>query len=184
MESQEETIRRVAGLAKIEDSTEEECIQLVIFDLDDEEHAIKITDLQEIILMADITPVPGTPDFIRGIFNLRGRIIVAIDLEKRFGLTRITKKEEKNIIIAESNGNNFGIIVDKVTEILKIPVSSLQPVPAISSAKIHTDYLKGIFIIDKTGPGNETVGSRLIALLDLPKILEEKELTSLGAKAR
>lgn len=188
MTNQEEIIKKIAEQGKAHQVTNEEFVQLVVFSLDNEEHAVEIKDLQEIIKLPEITPIPGTEDFIRGIFNLRGKIIVVLDLEKRFGLTRQTENHEGNIIIAEVNGNNFGIIVDKVTEIINVPLSSIQQTPTLSTSKIQTDYLKGVVVLEKkskegTKEVNET-DSRLIILLDLPKMLTEKELMSLGEKVK
>ena len=186
MTNQEEIIKMVAGQSKTQQTKTEDFVQLVVFSLDNEEHAVEIKDLQEIIKLPDITPIPGTPEFIRGIFNLRGKIIVVLDLEKRFGLVRQTENHEGNIIIAEVNNNNFGIIVDKVTEIINVPLSNIQQTPTLSTSKIQTDYLKGVVVLEKkskTGD-NETseTDSRLIILLYLPKMLSEKELMSLGEK--
>lgn len=185
MTQQEDIIRSVASQNKGQKTQIEDSVQLVVFDLDNEEHAVEIKDLQEIIKLPDITPIPGTPDFIRGIFNLRGKIIVVVDLEKRFGLTRQSDSHEGNIIITEVNGNSFGLIVDRVTEIINVPLSTIQQTPTLSTSKIQTDYLKGVVVLEKKSKGNNGESahkndSRLIILLDLPKMLQEKELMSLG----
>jgi len=168
-----------------ENKKNEELIQLVVFELDKEEYGVDITDLQEIIKIPDITPVPNSPKFIRGIFNLRGKIIVTVDLEKRFNLERDISATDGNIIITEVEKNNFGVVVDRVSEIITVPKSSVQPTPSLISTKIQTDYLKGVVVIDKkNGKINEgkesNNDSRLIILLDLPKLLQEKELLNLG----
>jgi purine-binding chemotaxis protein CheW len=185
MTNTEDIIKAVADQAKNQDDEKkEEIIQLVVFSLDNEEYAVEIKDLQEIIKRPEITPVPGTPEFIKGIFNLRGKIIVVLDLENRFNLIRSTvPSREGNIIIAEINSNSFGIIVDKVTEIINIPISTIQQTPAMATSKIQTDYLKGVVVLSKTISkelkNHESENSRLIILLDLPKMLQEKELMSL-----
>lgn len=190
MPNTEEIIKNVANKEKTGQKEVESYMQLVVFDLDQEEYAVEIKDLQEIIKIPDITPIPNTPVFIRGIFNLRGKIIVVIDLEKRFNLTRDEGVKEGNIIVAEVNENSFGIIVDKVTEIINVPTSAIQQTPAITSSKIHAEYLKGVVVIENNeksikvgGESAETQkddSSRLIILLNLPKMLQEKELLSLG----
>jgi len=201
-----EVIFKVAGDGQVKEKKPEELIQLVVFELDDEEYAVQITDLREIIKIPEITPIPNTPEFIRGILNLRGKIVVAVDLEKRFHLVRENKKAPRHIIIAEVNENVFGVIVDEVAEILRVPVVNIQRTPALVSSKIHADYLKGVVVLD-VEDSTETLTeekckeilekrkiiesqegamaereSRLLILLDLPKMLQEKELLEIGAE--
>lgn len=177
----EDIIKNVAQQGKKQQKKIEELVQLVIFELDKEEYAVEIKDLQEIIKIPEITPVPNAPDFIPGIFNLRGRIVVVVDLEKRFNLKRENEINEKNILIAEVEGNSYGVVVDNVKEIKNIPKNIIQPTPKLASAKIHDDYLKGVVVIENL-QGEEENGSnsRLIILLDLSKMLLEKELMNLG----
>lgn len=178
----EDVIKKVAKKGKTNDQKAEEMIQLVIFELDKEEYAVEIKDLQEIIRIPEITPVPNAPEFITGIFNLRGRIVVVIDLEKRFNLNHENEVREGNIIIAEVEDNSYGVIVDNVKEIKNVAKSIIQPTPKLTSAKIHDDYLKGVVVIENEAEEGVENGSdsRLIILLDLPKMLQEKELMNLG----
>ncbi len=199
------------GVQNQNQSETEGLMQLVVFTLDAEEYAVPITDLQEIIKVPDITPIPNAPHFIKGILNLRGKIVVVIDLEKRFRLVREEARELKHIIITEINKTSFGVVVDEVIEVLTIPVKSVQPTPALVSSKIHADYLKGVVVlkggqkvnhkspseapklviggdskstdqasVDKTGKNESRAvaasDSRLLILIDLSKILHEKEL--------
>jgi len=159
--------------------------KLVVFELDKEEYAVEITELQEIINIPEITPVPNAPKFIKGILNLRGKISVVVDLEKRFDLVReFENKEEGNVIITEVEGNNFGVIVDKVSEIITVQTANIQPTPALISTKIHVDYLKGVVVIDdkeaKNKEKTEADNSRLLILLDLKRMLKEEELLKFG----
>jgi purine-binding chemotaxis protein CheW len=173
---------------KEEAEKRDEYIQLVVFELDTEEYAVEIKDLQEIIKIPDITPIPNTPLFIRGIFNLRGKIIVVIDLERRFNLVRERAVAEGNIIVAEVNENSFGIVVDKVSEIINVSKSSIQPTPALATFKIQAEYLKGVVVIDRNNDKDrhaekgekEEKESRLIIFLDMHKMLQEKELMSIS----
>lgn len=189
MTQTEDIIKEVVQKDSSKDKKIEETIQLVVFELDKEEYGVEIVELQEIIRMPDITPIPNAPAFIKGIFNLRGKIIVVVDLEKRFNLVRENAGAEGNIIIAEVDKNNYGVIVDKVTEIVNVPMSSIQRTPSLVSSKIQIEYLKGVVVMEKHGNrrNDEAVedvhnknDSRLIILLDLPKLLQEKELLSLG----
>ncbi len=149
-------------------------MQLVIFELANEEYGVEITDLQEIIKLQDITPIPNSPDFINGIIDLRGKIAVVMDLKKRFGLNGVKEEskedKEKRILVADINGNIFGLIVDKVAEVKKTPLDSVKKTPELVTNKIHAEYLKGVSVLEE----------RLILLLDLTKVLAEKELAELS----
>lgn len=159
-------------------------IQLVVFELDREEYAVEIKDLQEIITIPEITPIPNAPKFIKGILNLRGKISVVVDLEKRFNLVREHEnKNDGNIVITGVEENSFGLIVDRVNEIITVPLSSIQATPALISSKIEAEYLKGVVVVvdqGKVQKSNKGKGSRLIILLDIKKMLREKELLQLG----
>lgn len=169
-----DVISKVAGETKTINETREEQVQMVVFDLDKEEYAVPIDELKEIIKIPEITPLPSAPEFIKGILNLRGKIVVVIDLEKRFNLNRENKIPSTHIIISEVEGNSFGIIVDKVSEVLRVPISAVKPSPSLVSTKIHADYLKGVVVLD----------NRLIILLDLVKLLQEQELLKIGEEIK
>lgn len=166
-------------------------VQVLVFELDKEEYAVNIAMLREIIRVPDITPIPNAPDFINGILNLRGQIVVVVDLEKRFKLVREGESVSKHIIITDVNDTSFGVQVDFVKEVLTVPVDHIRPTPELISAKINAEYLSGIIVFGGEGdkieknkkkdPDKNTgVQSRLIILLDLPKLLQEKELLQLG----
>ena len=188
----QDIVKNVSEQAKSDHGVVDEYIQLVVFNLDNEEYAVEIKDLQEIIKIPEITPIPGAANFIRGIFNLRGKIVVVLDLESRFALERQEGKVDGNIIIATVENNSFGITVDKVSEIIHVGRSVIQPTPTLSTSKINSDYIKGVVVLSKTGKtkqkevnveinsDNQNLNqSRLIILLDLPKMLSEKELMSI-----
>lgn len=177
-------------MSQVENATQNnnETIQLVVFELDKEEYAVEIKDLQEIITIPEITPIPNAPKFIKGILNLRGKISVVVDLEKRFNLIREHEnKNDGNIVITEVEENSFGLIVDRVNEIITVPLSSIQATPALVSSKIEAEYLKGVVVVvdqNKDQKKGETKGSRLIILLDIKKMLKEKELLQLGKNVK
>ncbi len=155
-------------------SREDNKIKLLVFTLDDEEYAVNISELQEIIPMLEITHVPNAPDFIKGILNLRGSIVVVLDLEKRFHLERKKKVKQSHIIVTEINNNRFGITVDSVKEILKVSPKEIQKTPDLIATKINADYLKGVVVLQK-----KKQESRLVILLDIQKLLQEKELLNI-----
>lgn len=176
-----------------------ELVQLVVFTLDNEEYAVPITDLQEIIKVPEVTPVPNSPSFVKGILNLRGKIVVVIDLEDRFQLTREGKEASKHIIITEIENASFGVVVDEVIEVLTIAKSSIQPTPTLMSSRIHTEYLSGVVVLsgsEKKGieknqrekkvtnseaenTAQEGNNSRLLILINLAKILAHEELSEM-----
>jgi len=172
-----EIISQVADQEKSEKKKAEDSIQLLVFDLDKEEYGLNITDLQEIIRIPEVTPVPNSPEFIKGILNLRGQIVVVVDLEKRFSLEREKQIEQKHIVIAEVEENSFGILVDEVKEVVRVPVSKIQSTPDLFTKRAHSDYFDGVVVL---GEEEEKENSRLIVLLNVKKLLQEKELLELG----
>ena len=142
--------------------------QLVIFQLSEQTYGIDIASVYEIIRMETITRVPRTPDFVEGVINLRGRIIPVIDLSKRFNLACSDRTNSSRIIIVDVGGNTIGMIVDAVSEVLRVPLDSIEPPPPMVHG-IDAAYLRGIAILD----------SRLIILLNLEKILFEREKNEL-----
>jgi purine-binding chemotaxis protein CheW len=146
-------------------------LQLVIFQLGVEEFGVEIMQVQEIIRMPDITRIPQSPEYVEGVINLRGKIIVVINLDTRFGLELKELDENSRIIIVEVGGSVVGMIVDSVSEVLRIPAANVEPAPEIIKAKIHADYLKGVGKLD----------DRLLILLDLEKVLTEEEMTHVSS---
>ena len=202
-----EVITQVAQQQQSAEKKVVETKQVITFELDKEEYAAPILDLREILRIPEIISVPGVPPFVKGIFNLRGQIVVVIDLEKRFALKREHPMEPRDVIIVEVGGTIFGVVVDEVTGVLRAPVTSIKPTPALVSTKIHADYLNGIIVLEesqgvekkeelapeqieellKTPKQARLAGSgkaRLLLLLDLPKILSEEKLLGFGDTVR
>lgn len=146
--------------------------QLIIFNLGDEEFGAEIGQTREIIRMGVITPIPDSPDFIKGVINVRGEIAVVIDLKKRFFLQG-KDVEAKHIVMTEQEKNLFGLMVDEVTEVLRIPESEIKDAPELVT-RIHEEYVRGVV----------TIGDRLIILLDFKKVLSEEELEKLSEYSR
>lgn len=142
--------------------------QMVVFQLTEQTYGIDIASVFEIIRMEVITKVPRTPHFVEGVINLRGKIIPVIDLCKRFNLPLTERTSASRIIIVDVAGNTIGMIVDGVSEVLRVPLDSIEPPPPMIHG-IDAAYLRGIAILD----------SRLIILLNLEKILYEQEQSEL-----
>ena len=152
------------------DTEEAEIIQLIVFNLGDEEYGADINQVREIIRTGAITPIPDSPDFIKGVSNIRGEIPVIIDLKSRFFLSAVNREvEDRHIVITEQDRNIFGLLVDEVTEVLRIPETDIKPAPELVT-KIEREYVNGVI----------TLENRLIIMLDLAKVLSADELARLS----
>lgn len=134
--------------------------QIVSFRLADEEYGLDIMGVQEIILMGEITEIPEVPDYVRGLINLRGKVIPIVDLRKRFGLAAGESTEHTRIIVFNSGGNTFGIVVDAVNEVLRLEAEQIVPPPK-GVIGIDSTYIKGLVKMD----------ARIMILLDAEGIM-------------
>lgn len=148
---------------------EAELIQLVVFSLEDESFGTDINQVREIVRVGLVTPIPDSPNFIKGVTNIRGEIIIVIDLKERFFLPVKKPIESKHIVITGQEGNLYGVLVDEVTEVLRIPRTEIKTTPHLIT-KIDRTYISGVV----------TLENRLIMLLDLKKVLSEEELNKLA----
>ncbi|MGQ9536843.1 MAG: chemotaxis protein CheW [Actinomycetota bacterium] len=151
-----------------EDRASEE-IQLVVFGLGREEFAVEVTQVREIIRMEEITRMPKSPPFVEGIINLRGQIIAVIDLARRLNLPSGERGTETRIIVVEAGDVKVGMIVDSVSEVLRVSAEAVEPNPALA-ADVSAAFLQGVVKHD----------NRLIILLDLTRILSLEEMAGLG----
>ena len=136
----------------------ERLMQIVSFRLGDEEFGIDILRVQEIIRLQDLTHVPNSPDFVEGVINLRGSVIPIIALRKRFGLPEEAHDRQTRIIVIEIEGMVLGFIVDSVSEVLRIPVSTVVPPPRLE--RIEREFVSGVCKLD----------DRLLILLDVDQV--------------
>lgn len=152
---------------------EAKIIQLVVFVAGEEEFCADIGQVREIIRTTAITPIPDSPEFIKGIINVRGEVVCVVDLKGRFFLHSKKDAEPRHIIISEQDKNLFGLLVDEVTEVLRIPVSEIKSTPGLVT-KIEEKYVAGVV----------TLENRLIIQLDLSRVLSEEELVKLSGVSR
>ena len=138
-------------------------LQLVVFHLGEEAFGVDIGQVREIIKMAEITRMPNAPELVEGIINLRGTITTIMDLRKRLGMTVADSDENTRIIIVEASGSTLGMIVDSVSEVLRISSKDIDPP---SAASTHAEYIQGVGKLD----------DRLLILLDLNKVLSDEEI--------
>ncbi|MBN2216410.1 MAG: chemotaxis protein CheW [Pirellulales bacterium] len=145
-------------------------IQLVSFRLANEEYGIEITKVQEIILPGDITRVPQTPDYIKGLINLRNMVIPIIDLRLRFGLPEAEQTADNRIMVINTRGKTVGMVVDAVSEVLRIAKDQIAPPPP-TVAGLGREYLTGLVRLEH----------RLLILLDVDCLLSEEEKANMDA---
>ena len=148
--------------------SQDKIVELVVFSMGDEEFAANIDQVREVITRGTITPIPDSPDFVEGITNVRGEITVAVDLEGGLSLESPQEGEGKHIIITEQESSLFGLIVDEVTQVLRIPESQIRPTPE-AVTRMKKVYVNGVITLDE----------RLTILLDLSKVLSEESLARL-----
>jgi purine-binding chemotaxis protein CheW len=143
-------------------------MQLVSFRLANELYGIEITKVREIILIADITRIPETPHYVKGLINLRSSVIPVIDLKARFDLPDRELTDESRIMVLQACGRTIGIVVDAVSEVLRVKQEQIAPPPA-TVAGLGNKYLTGLVKLDK----------ELLILLDIDKILGQEEMAAL-----
>jgi len=139
------------------------------FKLDHEEYGLAILRVREIIGLMDITRVPRTKEFIRGVINLRGKVIPVVDLRLKFNMPAIEATDQTVIIVVQWMGNNvattMGILVDEVLEVMNIAGEQIEPPPELYSQNGETDFILGIGKAEK----------RVICLLDIEQVLSKDE---------
>jgi purine-binding chemotaxis protein CheW len=153
----------------------EKLIQLVGFYIGNEQFGVDILIVQEIIRKVPITAIPDSPDFIEGVINLRGNIIPVIDLRKRLNILQAAeRKKDPWVLVLNVAGRVTGFIVDSVSEVLKIPKTSIMPPPDIVVEGLKSQYILGVCKIDKG----------LLILLDFNRILLMEEIKRLKTMER
>lgn len=148
------------GSEQIEDSI----IQWVTFHLENEKYGIKVMQVQEVLRMTEIAPVPGAPHYVLGIINLRGNVVTVIDTRKRFGLPEAEADDETRIVIVEANNNVVGILVDSVAEVVDLKLSEIETAPNVGNDE-SSKYIQGV----------SSLGNELLILVDVNKLLNDEE---------
>lgn len=140
-------------------TTADDQLQLVTFEVANEEFAVDILAVQEINRMMDLTRVPQSPEDVEGVINLRGKIIPVLDLRKRFGFPATERNEHSRIVVVNVNDRVIGFIVDRVHEVLRISRSIVEPAPAMVCS-VDSAFIAGVGKLD----------DRLLILLDLSQL--------------
>ena len=150
--------------------------QLLTFILANEEYGVDILRVQEIKGWDSVTPIPNTPDYIRGVINLRGTIVPIIDLRMRFGLESVAYGPTTVVIVlkvmSENSSRTMGIVVDGVSDVYNVAEEAIKPAPDFGSV-IAIDFVRGL----------ATVGENMVIVLDIDHLLNSNELAMLPEKA-
>lgn len=148
----------------VEEDNDDTILQWVTFHLENEKYGIKVMQVQEVLRMTEIAPVPGAPHYVLGIINLRGNVVTVIDTRRRFGLADVEHDDETRIVIVEANNNVVGILVDSVAEVVDLKVSEIETAPNVGNDE-SSKYIQGV-----SSRENE-----LLILVDVDKLLSDEE---------
>lgn len=139
-------------------------LQWVTFRLADETYGINVMQVQEVLRVTEIAPVPGAPDYVMGIINLRGNVVTVLDTRKRFGLQTSEMDDSTRIVIVESDSTVVGILVDSVAEVVELRRSEIELSPNVGNED-SSKYIEGV----------TTCNDELLILVDINKLLSTDE---------
>lgn len=145
-------------------------VHLVCFRLGKETFGVDIFAVREIVRHQEITTVPGAPDFVLGVVNLRGRVISVVDLGRQLGLAPSQITTSSRILVIELDGVRVGFLVDAATSVIKVPPEAVDPPPEIIG-DVKADYLEGVAKLD----------GRLAILVNLRKVLSAGQTAAMAA---
>lgn len=140
--------------------------QLVVFSIGKEEFGVDIAQVREIVRLIAITPLPKSPAFIEGVVNLRGQVVAVIDLAKRLNIPCAEQGDATRIIVVEFEGLTTGMIVDSVSEVLRMSSENVEEIPSVIETEVQEHFISGV----------GKLKDRLLVLLDLKKILTSEEI--------
>jgi purine-binding chemotaxis protein CheW len=150
-------------LSRNEQAANSGLLQLVSFNVGEEEFGLDILRVQEIIRTQQLTRVPNLPDYIDGVINLRGKVIPVVALRRRLGLGSVPADKRTRIVVVDINGQVLGFVVDAVSEVLRINTNTVEPTPRLGH--VERDYISGVGKLD----------SRLLLLLDLERLMADEQ---------
>lgn len=157
-------------MSQAAENVKDEIIQWVTFRLDNEKYGIRVMQVQEVLRMTEIAPVPGAPDYVLGIINLRGNVVTVIDSRKRFGLSETEADDSTRIVIIEAEKHVVGILVDSVAEVVDLRTSEMDAAPNVGNDD-SSKYIQGVSSRDK----------ELLILVDVNKLLSDDEWDDVAA---
>jgi len=142
----------------------DDVIQWVTFKLDNETYGIRVMQVQEVLRVSEIAPVPGAPHYVMGIINLRGNVVTVINTRSRFGLPQAENDDSTRIVILESDDNVVGILVDGVAEVVDLEKEQIETSPNVGNDE-SSKYIEGV----------ATLEGELLILVDINKLLTDEE---------
>ncbi len=142
----------------------DEVLQWVTFQLEEETYGINVMQVREVLRYTEIAPVPGAPDYVLGIINLRGNVVTVIDTRSRFGLMQGEITDNTRIIVIESERQVIGILVDSVAEVVYLRSSEIDTTPSVGTDE-SAKFIQGVSNRD----------GKLLILVDLNKLLTDEE---------
>jgi len=151
--------------AETQTETDNDFKRWVTFKLENEKYCVNVMQVQEVLRMTDIAPVPGAPDYVIGIINLRGNVVTITNIRKRFGLGDREVDDSTRIIIVEIKNSVIGIQVDSVADVVDLKVDEIESAPNVGNEESHK-YIQGV----------ASRGGELLILIDLDKFLSDQEL--------
>jgi purine-binding chemotaxis protein CheW len=151
-------------MSQAAETANEATTQWVTFFLDNEKYGIKVMQVKEVLRMTEIAPVPGAPDYVLGIINLRGNVVTVIDSRKRFGLPDKEPDDATRIVIIEAGDQVVGILVDSVAEVVDLRNSEIETAPNVGNDE-SSKYIQGVSSSEKD----------LLILVDVDKLLSDEE---------
>lgn len=151
-------------MSQVAESVNDPITQWVTFFLDNEKYGIKVMQVQEVLRMTEIAPVPGAPSFVLGIINLRGNVVTVIDSRKRFGLPDKEPDDSTRIVIIEAGEHVVGILVDSVAEVVDLRTSDIETAPNVGTDE-SSKYIQGV----------SSQSDELLILVDVDKLLSDEE---------
>lgn len=153
-------------MAQTQEQSQDPVSQWVTFHVEDEIYGINVMQVQEVVRVPEIAPVPGAPDFVMGIINLRGNVVTVIDTRKRFGMPFKENDDATRIVIIEHQDQVAGILVDNVAEVVELRASQIEAAPNVGNDK-SARFIQGVF--SREGD--------LLILVEVGKLLSPDEWT-------
>lgn len=159
-----------AELAMQKAKEDDPVLQWVTFQLGKETYGVNVMQVQEVLRVTEIAPVPGAPDYVLGIINLRGNVVTVLDTRKRFGMESRDGDDSARILIIESGEHVVGIMVDSVSEVVYLRQSEIEPAPNVGNEE-SSRFIQGVC----------NRGEELLILVELNKLLTDDELKDVGS---
>lgn len=151
------------------ENVNDEVLQWVTFQLEDETYGINVMQVREVLRYTEIAPVPGAPDYVLGIINLRGNVVTVIDTRSRFGLMQGEVSDNTRVIVIEAESQVIGIMVDSVAEVVYLKTSEIDTTPSVGTDE-SAKFIQGV----------SNRNGHLLILVDLNKLLSDEEWSEMA----